>query len=96
MFPSRTTNPALQVVDARNRLTDEAEAEFADMGRGGFAGRQFLDVVLIRQVLLLRDEQGLDPSKIEKRMELKKGVVARLGPRGVVRHVGDSEGNVDG
>ncbi|MCJ1471756.1 hypothetical protein MMC13_000396 [Lambiella insularis] len=87
MFPSPATNPALQILDARNRLTDAAETEFAQMGRRGFEGKEFLDVVLIRQALSLRDEKGLADADIEKRLGLKSGVVARLGVKGIVGDV---------
>ena len=92
MFPSPATNPALQIVDARNRLTDLAEGEFAEMGKRGFVGKQFLDVVLIRQALMMRDEKGLDDSEVEKRLGLKAGVMVRLGRKGTVGDVamGDS------
>ena len=96
MFPSPATNPAIQVVDARNRLTDEAEAEFADMGRRGFEGRRFLDVVLIRQMLSLRDEKGMEAGEIERRLGLRKGVVERLGAKGVVGDVGAQGGDFGG
>lgn len=84
MFPSPATNPALQILDSRNRLSSAAEAEFAQMGRSGFEGKEFLDVVLIRQALSLRDEKGLANVEIEKRLGLKSGVVARLGATGTV------------
>ncbi|MCJ1387888.1 hypothetical protein MMC18_000731 [Xylographa bjoerkii] len=87
MFPSATTNPALQILDARNRLTDAAEAEFSEMGRRGFQGKQFLDVVLIRQALMMRDEKGMTDTEIEKRLGLKNGVIARLGRKGTVGDV---------
>ena len=35
----------------------------------------------------MRDERGLDSEEIEKRLELRKGVVERLGRSGVVRDV---------
>ena len=87
MFPSAATNPALQILDARNRLTDAAEAEFSEMGRRGFQGKQFLDVVLIRQALMMRDEKGMADTEIEKTLGLKNGVVARLGRKGTVGDV---------
>ena len=83
-FPSPASNPAIQVIDARNRLAQAAEAEFSQTGRKGFQGREFLDVLLIRQALMLRDDKGLSDSEIEKRLELKSGVMARLGRKGVV------------
>ena len=87
MFPSAATNPAIQILDARNRLTDAAEAEFSEMGRRGFQGKQFLDVVLIRQALMMRDEKGMADLEIEKKLGLKSGVVARLGRKGTVGDV---------
>ena len=87
MFPSTATNPALQILDARNRLTDAAEAEFSEMGRRGFQGKEFLDVVLIRQALMMRDEKGMTNTAIEKTLGLKNGVVARLGRKGTVGDV---------
>ena len=87
MFPSASTNPALQILDARNCLTDAAEAEFSEMGRRGFQGKEFLDVVLIRQALMMRDEKGMADTEIEKTLGLKNGVVARLGRKGTVGDV---------
>lgn len=82
--PNPRSNPALAVLDARARLQDEAEVEFMDAGRRGHDGRQFLDVYLIRQILTLRDQRGRSPAEIERQLGLKKGVVERLGARGVV------------
>ena len=53
------------------------------MGRKGFVGREFLDVMTIRQILTLRDEKNVPATEIEKQLGLKQGVVARLGKRGV-------------
>lgn len=58
------------------------------MGRRGRQGRRFLDVVTIRQVLMLRDEKGVEGREIERRLGLGEGVVGRLGPRGVVGDTG--------
>ena len=40
-------------------------------------------MVTLRQMLALR-EQGLTEAEIEKKLQLKGGVMARLGKRGVV------------
>jgi hypothetical protein len=40
--------------------------------------------VSIKQVLTMRDRQGVRPEAIERHMRLKEGVVGRLGRRGVV------------
>ena len=71
------------LLEARSRLAAEAEEEFANVGRKGHR-RGVLDVITIRQILKLRDENGLSGEEIERQLELKRGVVSRLGPRGVV------------
>lgn len=63
-------------------MAEEAEREFARLGKGG-EGRQFLDVVTLRKILEMR-EQGVEGGEIERRLELRRGVVGRLGARGVV------------
>jgi len=64
-------------------LAEEAEKEFEGVGRSGQAGRAFLDVVTLRQVVGMR-ESGLKEEEIERRLGLRSGVVARLGRVGVV------------
>ncbi|PYH47321.1 uncharacterized protein BP01DRAFT_421656 [Aspergillus saccharolyticus JOP 1030-1] len=83
VFPP-AANPALLTVTARQQITQAAEAETDAMGRRDFAGREFLDAFTIRQVLAMRDRQGLPAREIERVMRLKSGVVERLGPKGVV------------
>ncbi|PYH97237.1 hypothetical protein BO71DRAFT_427308, partial [Aspergillus ellipticus CBS 707.79] len=87
VFPP-ATNPALLVFSARQRLTKAAEQEAEAMGRTNFAGREFLDALTIRQVLAMRDRQGLKAGEIERLLRLKHGVVERLGGRGVVGDIG--------
>lgn len=98
MFPDPAMNPAVQVLAARERLAGEAEREFARVRgyvdeevRGvvgeGTNGRRFLDVMAIRQVLVMRDEKGMREGEIERKMGLAGGVVGRLGGRGVVGEV---------
>ncbi|KAK5109689.1 hypothetical protein LTR62_006811 [Meristemomyces frigidus] len=82
--PDPSKNPAIAVLEARSRLADQAELEFQQAGRRGHEGRQFLDVYMIRQILVQRDEKGKSAAEIEKSMGLKRGVVERLGARGVV------------
>ncbi|PWY66970.1 hypothetical protein BO83DRAFT_419416 [Aspergillus eucalypticola CBS 122712] len=87
VFPP-ASNPALLVFSARQRLTKAAEQEFEAMGRSGFQGREFVDAFTIRQVLSMRDRQGLSAGEIERLLRLKSGVVGRLGERGVVGDIG--------
>lgn len=83
-MPPRMYNPALTILSARERLAEEAEQEFANLGRRGAPGRQFLDVVELRKVLVLRDQRGMPVGEIERQLGLREGVVGRLGPKGVV------------
>lgn len=87
VFPP-ASNPALLVFSARQRLTKAAEQELEAMGRSGFQGREYLDALTIRQVLAMRDRQGLSAEEIERLLRLKSGVVGRLGERGVVGDIG--------
>jgi hypothetical protein len=73
---------------ARSRIAREAEEEFENLGRRGSPGRSFLDVVTIRQVLMMRDEQGKGAEEIERTLGLRKGVVGKLGPRGLYTGAG--------
>ena len=79
VFPSPSQNPALRTVEARDRLAQDYEREVVDAGKRGHEGREFLDVVTIRQVLAFRDGKGMEAGEIERRMGLKAGVVGRLG-----------------
>ena len=88
IFPNAKQNPAVSLLTARYRLAEEAEREFEGIGRKGAEGRQFLDVVTIRQILALRDEKGVEAGEIERRLGLRSGVVGRLGRRGVVEASG--------
>ncbi|PYI04039.1 hypothetical protein BO78DRAFT_373732 [Aspergillus sclerotiicarbonarius CBS 121057] len=87
VFPP-ASNPALLVFSARQRITKAAEQEAEAMGKMDFAGREFLDALTVRQVLAMRDRQGLGEAEIERMLRLKGGVVGRLGGRGVVGDIG--------
>ena len=87
VFPP-ATNPALLVFSARQRITKAAEQEAEAMGKMDFQGREFLDALTIRQVLAMRDRQGLGEREIERVLRLKGGVVGKLGERGVVGDIG--------
>ncbi|KAL8827835.1 MAG: hypothetical protein Q9170_006854 [Blastenia crenularia] len=87
IFPNPSLNPALTMLSRREGLAREAEAEFTRL-RGGGEGRKFLDVVKIREVLVMRDEKRISEEEIERRLGLQKGLVERLGGREVVREAG--------
>jgi hypothetical protein len=76
------------LLTARSRIAQEAEKEFESIGRKSSLGRSFLDVVTIRQVLMMRDEQRKGAEEIERTLGLRKGVVGKLGPRGLYSGAG--------
>lgn len=43
-----------------------------------------MDALTIRQALAMRDKQGLAEEEIESMLRLKRGIVGRLGRRGIV------------
>ncbi|EEQ29842.1 conserved hypothetical protein [Microsporum canis CBS 113480] len=57
------------------------------LGRRNHEGRRFVDVVSLKQIISMRDEQGVSEDMIEKQFGLKKGVLGALGPKGVVADV---------
>ena len=73
----------MSLLTARYRLAEAADHEFSQTGKSTFRGREFLDVLTITQILVLRSK-GVPPERIEKELGLKQGVVARLGGWGVV------------
>ncbi|KAG4031312.1 hypothetical protein MFRU_009g00990 [Monilinia fructicola] len=79
IYPT-TNNPAVSLLTARYRIAEEAEQEFEKIGRKGFEGRKYLDVATIRTVLVYRSE-GMPDAEIERRLELRSGVVKSLGGR---------------
>ncbi|KAK4444103.1 hypothetical protein QBC34DRAFT_430242 [Podospora aff. communis PSN243] len=82
-FPAAVGNATLNVLDARRRIQEQADRELDNLGRPGAQGREFLDVATVRKVLLMR-QRGDSAAEIESTLKLKPGVVARLGPLGVV------------
>lgn len=82
-FPSSSSNATLGVLEVRRRLEARAKDELENMGRSTDKGREFLDIVTVKQILLRR-QRGEPASEIEAHLGLKPGLVARLGPEGVV------------
>jgi hypothetical protein len=78
----------LLVITARQRIAKAAEAEAEAFGRTSFTGREYLDALTIRQALSMRDRQGMPSGEIERLLQMKKGVMDRLGKKGVVSEVG--------
>ena len=88
IFPDPSRNPAVLILTARNNLAREAEAELARVRYEGERKRRFLDIITVRQVLMMRDEKHMAEADIEQKLGLEDGVVKRLGKKGVVAEVG--------
>lgn len=82
-FPSASNNATLGVLEARRRLEEQARNELDNRGKSTDRGREFLDIATVKQILMLR-QRGESASDIEARLNLRPGIVARLGPEGIV------------
>ncbi|EFE34968.1 uncharacterized protein ARB_05924 [Trichophyton benhamiae CBS 112371] len=80
-------NPSLLTLMSRTRISAEAEADMESLGRKDHAGRRFVDVVSLKQIISMRDGQGVSEEVIETQFGLKKGTLTSLGPKGVVADV---------
>jgi hypothetical protein len=81
-YPSPSNNATLNAIEARNRLQAQADSQLESMKDG----RDLVDVGTLRQAIIWRQD-GIAAEDIEKRLRLKRGVVAKLGPPGVVKHL---------
>lgn len=75
------------MITARQRVAKAAEKEAEEFGKQSHTGREYLDVLTIRQALSMRDHNRLPEQEIERVLRLKKGVMGRLGARGVVGEI---------
>ncbi|KAF5710171.1 hypothetical protein FMUND_9671 [Fusarium mundagurra] len=80
--PSRS-NPTLVALSARDRLQDEVEEDFANMGR---EGRRFLDMRTLVDAMKFRD-RGIPEKEIESRLRLQSGLLSKLGQEKTFSHV---------
>jgi hypothetical protein len=86
-FPSTSSNPALLIVQARERLASVYEEESESLGKGSFYGRTLISAAEIKDVLSMRDDSKRPPGEIEKRLKLRQGTVGKLGQNGVAGNV---------
>lgn len=82
IFPSSKNNPALMLVQARQKISSQWDFESENRGRPSFAGRTLLTAKDINEALRLRDEAGRPSQEIEKQMRLKPGVLDQLVAKG--------------
>ncbi|KAI1041507.1 hypothetical protein LB505_001835 [Fusarium chuoi] len=82
LAPSRS-NPTLVALSARDRLQDEAEEDFANMGR---EGRRFLDMRTLVDAMKFRD-RGIPGKEIESRLRIQPGLLNKLGHERTFSHV---------
>jgi hypothetical protein len=87
IFPSQPNNPAILLVQARQRIARQYESELENQGRPSFAGRTLVSAQEMRQALTSRDDAGRPSNEVEKQMRLKPGVLDQLVTKGVVANV---------
>ncbi|KAK4105655.1 hypothetical protein N658DRAFT_492133 [Parathielavia hyrcaniae] len=82
-FPPSSNNATLSALEMRRQIEAGAKHELDNMGKSTDKGREFLDIATVKQILVLR-QGGASARDIESRLRLKPGVVARMGPQGLV------------
>jgi hypothetical protein len=83
---SSSTNPALQIVAAKERTARQWAAEQDGLGRKGFEGRTLLAAKDWKEAFRLREEAGMADEEVERAMRLKSGVLSGA-PAGAVGNV---------
>lgn len=76
-FPDPGNNPALRILDARQRIQQEAEEELENVGRQSFRGRKYVDASTIT-LALMRRQRGEPDGRIEEALGIKKGRLSAL------------------
>jgi 3-deoxy-7-phosphoheptulonate synthase len=76
-FPDPGSNPALRILDARQRIQQEAEEELENVGRRSFRGRNYVDASTIT-LALMRRQRGEPDGRIEEALGIKKGRLSAL------------------
>jgi 3-deoxy-7-phosphoheptulonate synthase len=84
-FPDPRNNPILRVLEARQRIADQAEDELRDVGRRGFQGRTYVDAGVIT-LAMMRQAKGEPDARIEDALGIKRGRLSVLG-KGTVEAV---------
>ncbi|RMZ87976.1 hypothetical protein DV736_g4796, partial [Chaetothyriales sp. CBS 134916] len=80
-------NPAIAIVNARDRIARRFAEESEDLGRKAFAGRTLLSAREIREVISAKEQRRWGDSAIEKQFHLKSGVLAEILSGGAVKNV---------
>ncbi|ORY19825.1 hypothetical protein BCR34DRAFT_471520 [Clohesyomyces aquaticus] len=81
-FPHMADNPAIRVLQARQRIQEEAEEEISMTGRKEFVGRKYIDAGIV-SLALMRRGKGEADARIEDGLGIATGRLGVL-KRGVV------------
>lgn len=84
--PFSRSNPVLSVLESRQRLQRQARTEFDALGEGRKDLRQFIDMRLILTAMRMRRD-GAAMADIEHQLQLRRGLLNKLGRPGVLSHV---------
>ncbi|KAI9171888.1 hypothetical protein HJFPF1_01379 [Paramyrothecium foliicola] len=85
LFPPARSNATLSVLESRRHIQQQAEDEVESLGLGTSQGRRFVDMRTMVEAIQLRG-QGYATIDIEKKLRLQPGLLAKLGPPGLVSH----------
>lgn len=86
LYPSAAKNPTIATLDARRRVQQLVDGEFASRGKNPDSGRIFMDMATVRRIIQLR-ERGSVPSEIEKSLRLQPGLASKLGRPGILSSI---------
>lgn len=88
---SAAPNTGVDALHARFRIAEEVNMDFEEMGKPGFLGRRYIEAKILSQILALRDAGALDDRSIEKKYDLRSGLLDQLGNKGTVSAAGYDE-----
>lgn len=86
LYRSAGRNQTLTALDVRQRLQQQAEAEFENLGRANSQGRRFLDIRTIVDAIQMRD-RGIPQKDIEARLGIQPGLLNNIGNQNVLSHI---------
>ncbi|KAJ4286307.1 Aromatic/aminoadipate aminotransferase 1 [Kalmusia sp. IMI 367209] len=76
-FPDPRDNPVLRLLEARQRIQEEADQELENVGRRDFQGRKYVDAGVIT-LALMRRQRGEPEARIEEALGIKRGRLSAL------------------
>ena len=87
VFPSAKQNTTLSVLEARNKLQQQADEDSEAFSRAGNkAQRRFVDMRTLVDAIQMQD-RGMAASEVERKLGMERGLLSKFGERGVLTHL---------